>query len=249
MLFPLVKFHLRTRIERYFDVHSCDTYIVQGYVLCWFQTKFALYWYQHLLPLRKGTQTLPLGHWLQRFFSLRNRCAAYLLLFDLDDITLHYFSILFIQRTSTLDMPIHAMHGLQGQSNLELQLVQVNDDSIPTISPKESSWRICEYLQIPWELFVAHTLCGSWACFLTLLSLIQTSLVPFHPCPPVRQFWNYSVSPRTGKKKQGSISVHRSKKKSRSAFQSWFWTLTFWIGDKIFVIGFCCQTCMNVKQF
>lgn len=139
MLFPLVKFHLRTRIERYFDVHSCDTYIVQGYVLCWFQTKFALYWYQHLLPLRKGTQTLPLGHWLQRFFSLRNRCAAYLLLFDLDDITLHYFSILFIQRTSTLDMPIHAMHGLQGQSNLELQLVQVNDDSIPTISPKESS--------------------------------------------------------------------------------------------------------------
>ena len=23
---------------------------------------------------RKGTQVLPLGHWLQRFFSLRNRC-------------------------------------------------------------------------------------------------------------------------------------------------------------------------------
>ena len=218
MLFPLVKFHLRTRIERYFDVHSCDTYIVQGYVLCWFQTKFALYWYQHLLPLRKGTQTLPLGHWLQRFFSLRNRCAAYLLLFDLDDITLHYFSILFIQRTSTLDMPIHAMHGLQGQSNLSYNWCKSTTIVSRRYPPKESSWRICEYLQIPWELFVAHTLCGSWACFLTLLSLIQTSLVPFHPCPPVRQFGTTQFHLGRARKNRGAYQCTGVKKNLEALF-------------------------------
>lgn len=99
------------------------------YIYCPRLTKFALYWYQNLLLLRKGTQTLPLGHWLQRFFSLRNRCAAY------SPVVWprHY-----LNHTTDLDMTCQYMPVIWPSKAIPpgAKKVQVNDDSINDNTPQ-----------------------------------------------------------------------------------------------------------------